>query len=265
MIKSRFLVILFLIVLVSTSCSKYQKLLKSSDNELKYSKAIEFYDKGEYYRAQQLFDQILIFFRGTERAEKIAYYNAYCYYKQKDYILAGYYFNNFTSSYPASSFAEECAFMSAYCNYHDSPVSSLDQTNTTAAISSLQLFINQYPNSQRIDQCNELIDELRAKLEKKAFDIAMLYYKMDDYKAAILTLNNLLKEYPDTKEREKVLYSLLDAKYEYAVNSIPEKKKERLESALEAYKTLKSEFPSGAYASQAAVIQKGLAKEMKLN
>lgn len=265
MVKRRYLILLFSAVLVFTSCSKYQKLLKSSDNELKYTKAIEFYDDGEYYKAQQLFDQILVFFRGTERAEKIAYYNAYCYYKEKDYILAGYYFGNFTSSYPSSQYAEECAFMSAYCSYHDSPAPSLDQTNTQAAIASLQLFINQYPNSQRIDQCNQLIDELREKLEKKAFDIAMLYYKMDDYKAAILALNNLLKEYPDTKEREKVLYSLLDAKYEYAVNSVQEKKKERLESALEAFKVIHSEFPAGAYASESSAIQKNLLKEMKLN
>lgn len=263
MVKRLILFVLVISALLVSSCSKYQKLLKGSDNELKYSKAIEYYDKGEYYRAQQLFEQIIVFFRGTDRAEKIAYYNANCYYKQRDYILAGYYYNSFTSSYPSSQFAEECAFMGAYCSYLDSPVPSLDQTNTMAAISSLQLFINQYPGSQRLDQCNQLIDELRAKLEKKAFDIAMLYYRMDDYKASILALNNLLKEYPDTKDREKVLYSLLDSKYKYAINSIPEKKKERIESALEAYKVLISEFPQGAYTAQAALINKNLLKESK--
>lgn len=263
MVKKRILFFSLITVLLFTSCSKYQKLLKSSDNDLKYSKALEYYEKGEYFRAQQLFDQILVFFRGTEKAEKIAYLNAYCYYNQRDYILAGYYFNSFTSSFPSSQYAEECAFMSAYCNYHDSPISSLDQTNTVAAISALQLFINQYPNSQRIDQCNQLIDELRAKLEKKAFDISMLYYKMGDFKAAIISLNNLLKEYPDTREREMVLYSLLDAKYKYAVNSVPEKKQERLESALDAYRTIQTEYPTGKYADKSESIHKNLMKEIQ--
>jgi outer membrane protein assembly factor BamD len=262
MVKRLFIFFLITVALLNTACNKYQKLVKSSDNELKYTKAMEYYEKGEYYKSQQLFDQIVIFFRGTEKAEKISYFNAYCYYKVKDYILAGYYFNNFTTSYPTSQYAEECLFMSAYCSYLDSPVPSLDQTNTTAAISALQLFINQYPESQRIDQCNLLIDELRAKLEKKAYNIAMLYYKMDDYKAAIISLNNLLKEYPDTKHKEKILYSMLDAKYKYAINSIAEKKKERLESALEAYNVLHSEFPQGAYTSQAINIQKDLQKEI---
>ena len=263
MVKRLILFSFLISALVLSSCSKYQKLLKSSDNELKYNKSIEFYDKGEYYRAQQLFDQILVFFKGTDKAEKISYYNAYCYYKQEDYILAGYYFNSFVSSFPTSQFAEECSFMSAFCSYKDSPIFSLDQTNTLAAISSLQLFINQYPNSQRLEQCNQLIDELRDKLEKKALNIAMLYYRMDDYKATIISLNNLLKEYPDTKEREKVLFSLLDAKYKYAINSVPEKRKERFESAMEAYHVINSEYPSGAYAPQALNIQKNLLKEIK--
>ena len=256
-------IFLLLAALAFSSCSKYQKLLKSSDNELKYTKAIEYYDKGDFYHAQQLFDQIIVFFRGTEKAEKIAYFNAYCYYKQRDYILAGYYFNNFSGTYPTSQYLEECAFMSAYCSYLDSPVSSLDQTNTLAAISAMQLFINQYPNSQRIDQCNQIIDELRGKLEKKAFNIAMLYYRMDDYKAAIIALNNLLKEYPDTKEREKVLYSILDAKYKYAVNSISEKRHERLESAMESFNTIHTEYPSGKLSEQSLAIQKNLLKELK--
>ncbi|NVO18303.1 MAG: outer membrane protein assembly factor BamD [Bacteroidetes bacterium] len=261
MVKRLSLFCLLITALILSSCSKYQKLLKSTDNDLKYNKSIEYYDKGEYYRAQQLFDQILVFYRGTDKAEKISYYNAYCYYKQKDYILGGYYFNNFVNTFPSSPFSEECSFMGAYCSYLDSPNFSLDQTNTLSAISSLQLFINQYPNSQRVDQCNQLIDELRAKLEKKAFNIAMLYYRMDDYKASIICLTNLLKEYPDTKEREKVLFSLLDAKYKYAINSIPEKKKERIESAMDAYRIINSEYPSGEYATQSSTIQKNLLKE----
>jgi outer membrane protein assembly factor BamD len=263
MVRRLLLFTLLITAITLSSCSKYQKILKGTDNELKYTKAIEYFDKGDYYHAQQLFDQILVFFRGTDKAEKIAYFNAYCYYKQRDYILAGYYFSSFSGSYPTSQYVEECAFMSAYCSYLDSPVASLDQTNTEAAISSMQLFINQYPGSQRIDQCNQIIDELRAKLEKKAYNLAMLYYRMDDYKAAIISLNNLLKEYPDTKEREKVLYSLLDAKYKYAVNSVSEKRRERLQSAMEAYNTLHSEFPAGKMSDQSLAIQKNMLKELK--
>lgn len=244
------------------SCSPYQKLLKSSDNELKYTKALEYYEKKHYPQAQQLFEQITAFYRGTEKAEKIAYYNAYCYYKQKDYILGGYYFKSFATNYSSSIYAEEALYLSAYCNYLDSPRSSLDQTSTTEAISSLQIFINQYPKSERAAECNRLIDELRAKLEKKDIDIAMLYYKMADYKASIVTLNNVLKDYPDTKSKELILYSLLETKYKYAINSVYDKRHDRLTQAMDAYDELEAGFPVGEFTVQAQEIKKNIVKEL---
>lgn len=244
------------------SCSPYQKLLKSSDNELKYTKALEYYEKGSYSQAQQLFEQIQAFFKGTDKAEKIAYYNANCYYKQKDYILAGYYFRAFSTNYSTSIYAEEALYLSAYCSYLDSPRSSLDQTSTTEAISSLQLFINQYPKSSRLPECNKLIDELRAKLEKKDIDVAMLYFKMSDYKASVVSLNNVLKDYPDTKSKELILYSILQAKYEYAVNSIYEKRRERLNAAMDSYDELNAGFPVGEYTEKALTIKNSISKEL---
>jgi outer membrane protein assembly factor BamD len=245
------------------SCSQYQKLVKGSDNELKYSKALEYYEKGDYLKAQQLFEQIQAFFKGTDKAEKIAYYNANCYYKQKDYILGGYYFRSFATNYSSSVYAEEAFYLSAYCSYLDSPRSSLDQTSTTEAISSLQLFINQYPKSERVAEINKLIDELRAKLEKKDIDIAMLYYKMADYKASIVSLNNVLKDFPDSKSKELILYSILQAKYQYAINSIYEKRSERLTSAMESYDELVAGFPVGDYSEKALAIKNSISKELK--
>jgi outer membrane protein assembly factor BamD len=244
------------------SCSNYQKLLKSSDNELKYTKALAYFEKGDYLKSQQLFEQIMAFFKGTDKAEKIAYYNANCYYKQKDYILAGYYFRSFSTNFSSSIYAEEALYLSAYCSYLDSPRSSLDQTSTSEAISSLQVFINQYPKSDRVTECNKLIDELRAKLEKKDIDIAMLYYKMSDYKASVVSLNNVLKDYPDTKSKELILFSILQAKYEYAIKSVYEKRRERLSVAMDSYDELVAGFPVGEYSDKALAIKNNIANEL---
>lgn len=260
MIRNSLIVTFFVFAIALSSCSKYQKLLKSSDNDLKYEKAIGYYEKGDYFKAQQIFEQIYVFFRGTDKAEKISYLNAYCYYKQKDYIMGGYQFRSFATSYPASKFAEECAYMSAYCSYLDSPRSSLDPTSTNDAIASLQLFINQHPQSERVEECNKLIDELRGKLEKKACDIAEMYYKMADYKAAIVTYNNVMKDFPDSRNKENIIYQVLMAKYEYAVNSIDSKKKERLNDALETSRSFINDYPEGKYVSSAKNIEKNILK-----
>jgi len=256
--------VIYLVLILSftiVSCGPYQKILKSSDSELKFSKAIEYYEAGNYKPAMQLFEQIQPYFKGTDKAEKLAFYNANCYYKTKDYVLASYYFKSFASNYSTSGYTEEALYLSAYCSYLESPRSSLDQTSTKEAISAMQLFINLYPKSLRVPECNKIIDELRAKLEKKEIDIAMLYYKMSDYKASVVALNNVLKDYPDTKSKELILYSIFKAKYEYAILSVYDKRTERLSDAMTAYEELAAGFPVGEYSEKALEIKNEISKE----
>jgi outer membrane protein assembly factor BamD len=256
MIRKSVLPLLIFSILVLSSCSKYQKLLKSTDNDLKYEQAIKFYEKKDYYRALQLFDQLNAFFKGTEKAERIAYYYAYCYYNQDDYLMGSYYFKRFSTNYPKSAYAEECTYMGAYCNYQESPRYSLDQTSTYDAIKELQLFINMYPESEKVAKANTLIDELRAKLEKKAYEIGMLYYKMYDYKAAIVTFKNVIKDFPDTPHREDLLYYILKSNYKYAANSIATKRKERYTATIESFDDLVSSYPKSIYLKEARQMQK---------
>ena len=155
-----------LVAFVASSCSKYQKVLKSTDLPYKFDMAMKYYEDGEYYRAEVLYEELIGLYRGLGKAEEIYYYHAYCNYYMEDYIMAGYYFDNFIKTYPTSKHAEECRFMSAYCYYMNSPESSLDQSNTVRAIDELQLFINRYPESDRVAECNDLMDVLRNKLEK---------------------------------------------------------------------------------------------------
>ena len=59
---------LFLLILVSflvMSCNEYQKLLNSPENEVdKYTAAEEYYENGEFRRANALIEQIIPSFRG---------------------------------------------------------------------------------------------------------------------------------------------------------------------------------------------------------
>lgn len=253
---------LLIVSILLASCSKYQKLLKSSDNEKKYETAIAYFEDKDYYRAIQLFEQIQPFVKGTDKAEKVAFYHAYAYYEQKDYILASYYFRQFAANYPNSKNAEEAAFLGAYCNYLDSPPSSLDQTTTMEAINGLQLFINQNPGSSRVAKANELIDELRVKLETKAYDVANLYLKMEDYKAAIINFQNLVKDYPDTKYRETAMFNIALASYYYAQKSFENKKQERFQTTADALDNFMANYPQSKYMKEVQQLKKNTEREL---
>ena len=257
------LTLLVLIMALIAGCSKYQRVFKSTDNELKYETAIALYEKKDYYRALQLFDQLMPVFKGTEREEKMSYFYAYSYYYQKDYMLAGYYFKRFATSYPVSKYAEECYFMNAYCSYLNSPPVSLDQTSSVEAIKEFQAFINKYPASDKLDRSNELIDKLRLKLEEKAYNIANMYLHMDEYLSAVVSYKTLMQEFPDTRFREEAMYNIIKAYHFYAVNSIDEKRIERHRQAINAYNDFKALYPESKLMKQATDLIQSSIKQVK--
>jgi outer membrane protein assembly factor BamD len=262
--KKRFSFFLLpLLVFIITSC-QFSHLLKSADTDKKYAKAIEYYDKKDYAHAQQLFDQLMSVMRATDKAQKIYYFYAYCYYGEKDYTLASYYFKRYVTNFPNTKEAEECAFMSAYCNSLNSPEYSLDQTSTYDAMKELQLFVNTYPTSAKVPQCNDIIDKLREKLEYKDYKIAKLYYKMQDYTASVTTFNNILKTFPETPHKEEILFLVFQSWYKYAKQSVDEKKKERDEKAILAYKELVQQYPASQYLGEATYLKEKAQKDIEL-
>lgn len=254
--KRWFFGFLLVSIILSVSCSKHSRVLKGSDNELKYEMAIDLFEKGDYYRAIQLFDQLIAIYRGTEKLEKINYYYAYCYYEQEDYLLASYYFKRFAQNYPSNPKAVECMYLNAYCYYLNSPRYSLDQTNTYEAIKEMQLFINLYPQSDSVGQSNLIIDELRGKLERKAIEIGIQYYKTRYYKAAITALESVFDDFPDTENREEILYFIMKSYYNYASNSIAAKREERYQQAVETYNDIMYLFPDTKYQKEISALHK---------
>lgn len=261
-VQKYFIVVLFLMVIVVSSCNKYQKILKKGDVELKYQTALKLYEKEDYITTLQFLDELIPLYRGSDKLSKLMYLYPYCYLKNGDYSVAAYHFKQYARLFQGSPEAEECDFMGAYCSYLESPPPSLEQTNTAIAISELQLFINKYPKSERIGKCNELIDELRAKMSKKDFDIAKLYFNIESYNAASIAFNNLIKDYPDTKYREEAFFYLVKNYYEYAVRSTDSKKKERFQKSIEAHKKLIENYPQSIYAKESESIAKMSQKQI---
>ena len=244
----------FLLIVIGLSSCKFSKTLKNPDIETKYAAAIEYYDTKDYARALQLFDQLSGVIRATDKAEELNYRYAYCYFYMRDYTLASYYFKRYYSSFPGAPRAEEALFMSAYCNCQNSPDYSLDQSTTYEAIKDLQLFINIFPTSKRVSECNDLIDDLRAKLEYKDYRIARLYFRMGDFNAAITCYNAILKDYPETPHREEIMFQILKTYQKYAKESIESKKKERYNRAILAYNDLLKEYPETRFMEEARVV-----------
>jgi outer membrane protein assembly factor BamD len=260
----RFRIYFVLIVLIlASSCSEYEKLLKSTDFELKKAKAKEYYDAGQYVKTTELLTQILPHYRATEEAEELNWMNAQSFYGMKDYVTAGTNFKSIVDEFPFGKHAEEANYMAAMCDYNDAPRSELDQTSTNNAIEGFNIFMTRFPRSLKVDESRKLVKELQEKLVEKSYLSAKLYYDMKQYKAAVVALTNSLKEYTDTKYREEMMFLKLNSLYLYAVNSFPAKQRERYQTALDDYYSFMEEYPKSQYSKQVNTIFQKTDKYLK--
>ena len=242
------------VVLMGSCKSKFEKIRASNNIAMKYQEAVKFYEKKKYTKAITLFDDLMTKYRGQAEAEDLYYYTAYTSYRLRDYTSARYSFKNFATTYPNSPRAEECRFMSAYCFYLDSPRSNLDQENTRKAIDELQLFINLYPDGEKATEASELIQKLRDKLETKAYANAKLYFDMgqpDDYRAAVIAFESMLRDYPDTKYAEEAEFLILKSQYLFAANSMPYRQEARYNEAIDYYASFIETYPESKYRNEA--------------
>ena len=238
-----------------SSCGEYNKILKSTDYELKYSYAKKYFNQKKYARSAALLEEVVQIFRGTSSAEESLYLLAQSYYGQKDYQTASAYFETYYKTYPKGEFVELARFYSGYGLYLDSPDPRLDQTQTYEALAQLQLYMEYYPQSERAKQAQEIMFELQEKLAYKELMGAQLYYNLgtymgNNYLACIITVDNALRDYPYSRYREEFIFLKIKSKYELALASIEDRLQGRYRDVVDEYYNYTNEFPDGKYTRQ---------------
>jgi len=245
--RLRFYIIPVILLLV-VSCGEYEKLLKSTDYELKKTRALEYYNDGKFVKTTELLRQILPRYRATEEGEELNWINAQSFYGMKDYIMAGSQYKSFIDQFPFGKHAEEAHYLAAYCDYLTSPRPELDQEYTRNAIEGFNIFVNKFPYSPKIEECKKLITEMEERLVEKNYKSARLYYDMGEYKASVVAINNSLKLFANSKYREEMMFLKLNSLFQYAELSTADKQKSRYQDTLDDYFSFMEEYPESRYA-----------------
>ena len=237
------------------SCSKeykkYSTWTRKGSVSQKDSAAFYFYNRGDYEKASYLFEDLRPAYRGTDRAKIILYHYAYSKYKFGLYVIAGHFFEQYTQLYPNDELTPECAFMKAYCNFLESAPYYLDQTFTNQAIADFQLFVNKYPYHEKVEESNKLMTSLREKLAQKEFETARLYYKIQNYRAAVTSFEVMIQEFPDSRYREEAQFLWFKSAVLLGDVSILSKKKNRYLDALDLYERFVDKYPGSLYLKEA--------------
>ncbi|MDB5273190.1 MAG: repeat protein [Chitinophagaceae bacterium] len=245
-------VVLILVAGMLASCSEFSRLQKRGDITAKLEGGIKFYNKKDYYKSSVLLEEIAPLLKGRAEAEQALYYLAYDYYQQEQYPMASFYFKELYTTYNRSTYHEEAMFMNAKALYKESPAYNLDQQSTFESLKAIQTFINRYPQSTYVTECNAIMDELTLQLERKEYEHAKLYNKIHNYKSAIVALTAFMEQYPNSSYNEEIALTRVEAQYHLAKNSIVGKVQiERYYDAIGFYRSFAEKFPSSKYLAEA--------------
>ncbi|MBR5706108.1 MAG: outer membrane protein assembly factor BamD [Bacteroidaceae bacterium] len=251
-------IILFsaLVLAVMSGCSGYNKILKASDYNTKYSLAKKYFMEGHFTTCSSILEECVAYQRGTAQAEESMYLLATCYYNLEDYLSASQYYLACYRSFPNSIYSENCLFWSGKSLFLDTPDPRLDATSTESAIMQLQRFVETYPESKFRMEAEEMIYTMYDRLVEKEVGTAELYYAMgnylgNNYRSSIIVAQNALRDFPYTKYREKLSMLVLKAKFQMAQESVVAKRDERYRDAIDEYYAFKNEFPESSYMKEA--------------
>lgn len=238
----------------------YNRLLKCSDYDLKYRRALEYYyatkkgtDKnttGNYQKAGTLLEQVAPVYVGTPREDSVAYFTAASLYKSGYFDASGMACDAFRKRFPGSVFIEHVEYMYALGFYYSSPDPQRDQSTSMQAIIAINEYLERYPASDKRESLLEKKDELMAKLHDKAFENAELYYTVGKYKSAVIALQNALDKYPTSAHRKEIMYLMVKSQYLLAKNSYASFQKDRYLNLMDYYYNFVSEFPQSEYSKE---------------
>lgn len=268
--KFRCLIIAAAAVLAMSSCkTQYELLLNSNDADLKYEAAFNYFNEGKYSKAGSMFESLSMLTSGTERDDTVRYYWGLSNYKFKDYYTAETNFTNFLDVYPRSPFASEARYLRLDCLYRSTLRYELDQTPTYKAITDISEYMIEFPRTPHMQTCKAMLDDLNERLDRKAYEAAKLYYKMEKYKSARVAFRNVLKDDADNIYREDILYYIAMSAYNYAHMSVPQKQKERYLTFVDDYLNFISEIPESRYRKSLDIVyrraQKALGKNVAVD
>ncbi|MDR2802090.1 MAG: outer membrane protein assembly factor BamD [Prevotellaceae bacterium] len=250
------------LLLASGCTTQYDKIVKSVDYELKYKAAKDYYQAGKYERAATLFDQAGMFYRGTKQDDSLHFLLAKSYYLWGDVYTAEYYFEQFRTTFPRSPFVEEATALRINCLYAQTHRYELDQTPAYKVLTAVEEFFYNFPATQYKEECLKMKENLEQRLDEKQYESARLYYHIENYKAATTALRTTLKDHPNSRYREEILYLLVASAYQYADNSFRHLQKDRFQAVIDEYYNFISEFPDSKYRKEVDKMNVSALKEL---
>jgi outer membrane protein assembly factor BamD len=184
-------------MILLAGCGKKDVHLEE-DLSPRFEKAMGYFDKGKYSRAKDEFDYIIMANPGSNIANESQYYMAESMFQIEEYDEASIAFDRYVRFSPDYSKIEKARYRICECAINLSNSYQRDQSQTHRALEQLQMFIEDFPASDLIDDAENAMLALRLKLAQKDYEVGRMYLKLEEYDSALIYFRSVLNHYYDT-------------------------------------------------------------------
>ena len=157
-----------------------------------------YFNKGKYSRSKDEFDYIIMANPGSKIANESQYYMAESMYQIKEYDEASIAFDRYVRFSPDYSKIEKARYRICECAINFSNSYQREQSQTHRALEQLQMFIEDFPASDLINDAEDAMLALRLKLAQKDYEVGRMYLKLEEYDSALIYFRSVLNHYYDT-------------------------------------------------------------------
>jgi outer membrane protein assembly factor BamD len=221
--------------------------------EERFQRAKALFDGGDYLDAINEFTVITLQHQGSAFAGDAQYYLGECRFKRGEYLLASYEYNLLKRNMPASPRVPDAHYKVGLSYYMLSPKSNLDQQYTRKAIDEFQAFVEYYPSHELALDADAKIRELTSRLAKKAYDTAVLYARMQSYRASLFYYDEVIERYHDTEYAPLAYLGKVEVLME----------RNRYEEASKAINTFIERFPQSVLRGRADALKEIIERELQ--
>ncbi len=194
-----YLIFMIGLVISLQFCASQKEDLQAGDIAKTYERAMEYFEKENYIKAEETFTFIIYNDPGGAYADDAQFYLAETYFEREEYLLAISEYDRLIRRMKNSPYVEHAFWRKteAYCEL--SPDYRLERDMTDKALKFLSDFVEIYPESKYAEDAKARTLEMREKLAKKLLESARLYDTLREYESAIYYYDTVINEYQDTR------------------------------------------------------------------
>ena len=212
--------LLFVIILVSISCSKKTEkisLIKEDNLEMQmieaYNEGLKEFNRGDIFFAAKKFNEVELLYPQSIWAPRSNLMAAYSYYSQLYFTYAIVELERFLDKYKNHPNTDYAYYLLAICHYNQITDEKKDLGQIVKAKKYFTILIKEFPETDFAEDSNfklELIEEI---LASKELYLANYYLDREKWIPAMNRYKKIVNEYDTTIFIEEALYRLVELNY----------------------------------------------------